>query len=301
MKNFKLILASTLLLATLASCASEESNSTPPASTDTESSDSVAPETGNSPELEPENEFVMPEHYSHLDEEIAEVFVSIQYMDGFIYVPNMPLDEEMLEQMYGISPDLYSAYYGEVPMMSQQADMLLLFRSENTAELETALNNLLEEQRANLSQYPATLDKLEVAVVGTFGDYVYLNMLSSYPQNEADYDDSAMKDFYVESIEAVSAEIERVLGGGEPNAPFILEGHVPEDDFDESAHLGEFQTPSGTPSDAEMDESFLQPATPPEGDMDGMVEMPAIGAETGGHPPEADDPAVETAGGQSRN
>ncbi|MFI3250295.1 MAG: DUF4358 domain-containing protein [Eubacteriales bacterium] len=280
MKTIKLCLASTLLLSVLIGCSASDTSTTPEV-------DTTVPTTPNAtlditPEVTP---FELPEWYAHLDPEIATVFCSIQNMPEFLYVPNMPLDEQMLADTMGITSDSYSAFYGEVPMMSQQADMFLLFRTEDTEALSTLLEEYLFTQLSNSSQYPATILKLSVGEVGVFEDYVYLNMLSSYPENESELDEAAMVAFYTETIAKVNAEVERVLGGGEPNPPKeptddLVTGDMGVTDQD---NLGEFQTPSGDPSDFVVDENDTQPAVPPEGD--GGVIMPAIGEETGGHDP----------------
>lgn len=284
-KLVALCLGTTLILGTLASCSSEDEAQTTQPPVTTAQPDNTTPEI--MPEVAPETEdfsFVMPEHYAHLEEQIAKVFVSVPNMPDFIYVPNMPLDTMLLEEMFGISPDLYSDFHGEVPMMSQQADQLLLFKTEDSAPLVEALEAYLAGQRANLSQYPSTLTKLEVAVVEEIGDYVFLNMLSSYPENESTYSEEDMMAFYKDTIATVSAEIKRVLEGGEPNPDRILDYAIPEENTEE--FLGEYITPQGPPSHTVIDIENSQPATPPEGDIiyDSMG-IPAVGEETGGHAP----------------
>lgn len=88
------------------------------------------------PETIPENmdltdediSFEIPEHYSHISPEIATMFCSVENIPDYRYVPNMLLDEQMSSDMHGITSDLYSDFYGEVPMMSQQADILLFLK-----------------------------------------------------------------------------------------------------------------------------------------------------------------------------
>lgn len=287
-KTLKLLLAQALVVALLAGCGSSNEETT---ENDTNTNQNIEQNVEDNKE---EIAFELPEHYQGIDEDIAKAFVSVQNMVDFLYVPNMPLDADMLEGFYGITSELYTDFYGEVPMMSNQSDQLIIFKTEGTSEeLISALTEYLDTQRANQSQYPSTLDKLEVAVIGVSGDFVYLNMLSSYPENEADFDQTAIMEFYTTTIDVVSDEIERVLAGGEPN-PYI-EREENEEEFNPEAGLGEFQEPAGVPSDVIVDPSQTQPATPPEGEgMPGGEnmgiapdgEMPPIGEATEGHAPE---------------
>lgn len=272
MKTWNILLASTLALGILSGCESEA-----PQNTESEGASQSTP-AENTPDvtLPEENlSFTIPEHYAHLDETIAKVFCSIQNMPGYRYIPNMPLDGEMLAEMYGITSDLYENYYGEVPMMSQQADMLLLFQTQDTDTLAETLDALLERERSNLSQYPSTLSKLAAAEVGVFGDYVYLNMLSSYPENEAELDEAAMNAYYADTTALISEEIQRVLEGGAP-------------------HVAEIST---EPETEERSEGEILPEASTFPNQ--TEELPEVGESTGGHAPE-NIPSVDIGGGSAR-
>lgn len=288
MKITNLLLTSTLLLAALAGCSStSETTPTTPATSNPSSS-------ADSSQSAPQDTvpFEIPEHYAHLDAQIATIFCSIQNMEGYRYVPNMPLEAEMMTERYNISSDLYTAYYGELSAMGTQPDMLLLFRTDDTATLEAALQEILATEQANLSQYPSTLAKLEVAEVGTYQDYVYFNMLSSYPENEGEYDETAMSEFFAQTTAAVTAEIQRIIDGGEANPPRQMDGSVPDDDWSFNEDVGGFQTPNGDQPDFVPDENFMQPATPPQGsEGDVMPMVPAMGEPTSAHAPSATDNA----------
>lgn len=311
-KSLSMLLVSTMLLGGLAACSSEEEGAATATPDVTVGQDvSTEPSTENV-----EIEFVLPEEFTGVEENIAKAVVSVQNTPDFLFVPNMQLEESMLADMYGISSDLYTDFYGCVPMMSQQIDQILVFKAPDTqTALLEALDGYLTTQRENQSQYPATLDKLEVTTVETVGDYVFLNGLSSYPENEAEMSHEEMMAFYEETIASVTAEMKRVLEGGEPN-PMLeqagLEGDTFESDSEE--FLGEYQTPTG--GDIEViDPNDNQPATPPDGDMlddnmmvapDGVAAMPEmvpeIGEATQGHSADGNSPSVELPeGGQSRS
>ncbi len=287
MKKLKQLgfLAGTALLsmALLSSCSNSdtESNNSPDTSTNVPATGGeVTPPAGNTPEIQPETSFELPAHYAHLDVGIAYAFSSVQsYMNGS-YIPSMPLDPEMLEGMYGISAEMYTEYHGEVPMMSAQADQLIIFKTEDVEGLSGALNEYLEAQRANMGQYPSTMQKLAVAEVVSVDQYVILNMLSGFPENEASMSEEEIKEYYQSMVKETSAEVIRVLEGGDPLPPLVME-FMPEEEFDPNAHLGESVGPSGgelsDPAAADgMEVTPAAPPAPPKGQADMPVEMPAL-------------------------
>ncbi len=308
MKNLlKSITLSGLLILSLTACGNDDSTST---STNTDTSVSTpenpTPDTPETGSTSPMVDFELYEEYDNLETGIAYAFTSVRGMMEMGYVPNMPLDAEMQEQVFGVSMDLFTDFHGEVPMMNTQADQLLIYYTEeNQAEIQEVLENYVSEQLANQSQYPSTLDKLSVAEVFTTGNYVVLNMLSSYPENEASMESADMTAFYQETIAETSAEIKRVLEGGEPNAPFEME--ISDMMARPEVEEGGFITPEGgerpegdmSPQDFEnMDAT----AARPEGEPEGGVEMPMLGEATAGHAPTNSMPSTEVAGGgQTRN
>ena len=103
---------------------------------------------------------------------------------GDDYLPSMAIDGDMLESMYGISPDLYDEFIGEVPMISAQADAFIAVRGKEGKGDE--IREILEEYKENLitgaMMYPMNLPLAQSAQVVQEDDDVFLIMTGT---NEA--------------------------------------------------------------------------------------------------------------------
>ena len=98
---------------------------------------------------------------------------------GEDYFPNMPLDPEMLEQMVGITPDMYEDYLAEVPMISANVDTLIVVKAaEGQADtVEATLNAYRDTKVGDTMQYPQNVGKIQASKVGRAGDYVIFTLL----------------------------------------------------------------------------------------------------------------------------
>lgn len=93
---------------------------------------------------------------------------------GESYWPNTAIIPEMLEGTFGITPDMYSDYMGEMPMISTNVDTLLIIKA-NDDKVEVvveALNTYRDNVIADTFQYPMNLGKLQASRIETFGNYV---------------------------------------------------------------------------------------------------------------------------------
>ena len=112
------------------------------------------------------------------------VYQAVKDAYGDDYLPSMAIDGDMLESMYGISPDLYDEFIGEVPMISAQADAFIAVRGKEGKGDE--IREILEEYKENLitgaMMYPMNLPLAQSAQVVQEGDDVFLIMTGT---NEA--------------------------------------------------------------------------------------------------------------------
>lgn len=107
---------------------------------------------------------------------------------GDQYWPNMQVDAETLEMVFGITPDLYDDYMAEMPMISTNVDTLLIIKAKDDkiAAVEEALNTYRESKVADTMQYPTNLGKIQASRIQTFGKYVCFVQLGA--DNLADED-----------------------------------------------------------------------------------------------------------------
>ena len=98
---------------------------------------------------------------------------------GENYLPEMPLDAETLETLYGITPDMYEEALGEVPMISAQVDTLIIVQAKEgrSDDVKAALENYRTTQLEEGMNYPMNVPKIEASEVVVYGDYVCYVML----------------------------------------------------------------------------------------------------------------------------
>lgn len=112
-------------------------------------------------------------------EEMEAVKKAVTDLLGEDYFPNMPLDPGMLEQVVGITSDMYEDYLAEMPMISANVDTLIVVKAAGgkAGTVEEALNAYREGQVSNTMQYPQNVGKIQASKVESTGDYVIFTML----------------------------------------------------------------------------------------------------------------------------
>ena len=98
---------------------------------------------------------------------------------GDNYWPNMQMPAEYLEMTYGLSPDLYEDYMGEMPLMSAHVDTLLIVKAaEGQADaVEEALQAYRTDLVENGRQYPMNVGRVLASRVERIDDYVCFVLL----------------------------------------------------------------------------------------------------------------------------
>lgn len=106
--------------------------------------------------------------------------VKEQY-DG-VYLPNMPLDTEMFESMFGLTSDMYEGFHAEVPMISAQIDTFVVVEPKKGMEdsVVEALENYKTYQVDNTMQYPSNALKVPATKVYAHNGLVYYISLFGY-------------------------------------------------------------------------------------------------------------------------
>lgn len=97
-------------------------------------------------------------------------------------------DDELLEFVYGISPDLTVDYYGKGPLISTHIDKLLIVQAkpESADDVEAALNKYREDFLDERNQYPSNAAKAKAAQVYRNGNYVSLIVLGEMNMDAED-------------------------------------------------------------------------------------------------------------------
>lgn len=159
-----------------------ESTETPEVTT--EPSGEVAPEETTpeatpetTPEVAPEEEIPVVDETttSTSSEKVDAAVEKIKTNYTGLYLPNMPMDAEIFSSLCGVAPELYVGFFGEMPMISAQSDMLLVVEpaEEKVEEVVSLLNAYKDAQINNTMQYPTNAIQVQATQVYEKDGLVY--------------------------------------------------------------------------------------------------------------------------------
>jgi len=142
--------------------------------------------------------------------EIKEAVIDIL---GDNYWPDMKIDADSLEQIYGISSDMYDDYLAECPMNGTDVDTLIIIKAKNDQvdNVEKALNSYMETNISNSESYPQILGKTQAARIETFHNYVCFVQLGADTTAASDIGNEAVIDQCLEENERTLDAIEKAL------------------------------------------------------------------------------------------
>lgn len=146
---------------------------------------------------------------------IKEIHEAVKAAYGETYLPNMPVDETMLSEKFGVSKDLVKEYVAEIPMISVNIDTFVgIEAAEGKAEeVEAALNKYREAMLADTMQYPMNVPKIQASKVLKVDDYVFFILLGDIPLEILDTEDEAkIKDAADKEVQKAVDAINKTLG-----------------------------------------------------------------------------------------
>ena len=182
-KILALLLAALMASATLASCGNAGNGSSG-------SSSSVSSEAGTNKESTATAEEV----FDAINKAFADKYgANDPGITGAIN--NMPaaVDDQLLKEQLGISPDLYESYKGEIAGMMTNCDMLIVVKAKEgkVEDVKAALEAAKKAQAAQFENYPVMANdvRIEDSKVVENGRYVALLMVGVLTDdNESDPD-----------------------------------------------------------------------------------------------------------------
>lgn len=161
MKKFlAILLASALCVAALSGCAKKDPEPTPG---DDNQPSVEAPEEKEEPTLD-------------------EIVTAVKEAYGDKYLPSMAMDEQMLQDVFGISMDNVEAFFAEGPMMSAHIDTFVVLKAKDgqVDSLSKELEAYLDQQQNDALCYPENGVRIQSATVFTEGNYAFYMMLGGY-------------------------------------------------------------------------------------------------------------------------
>ena len=142
---------------------------------------------------------------------LSKVYNAAKKAYGRDYLPNTRLKKDEIKARYGISSSWYKGAVAEVPMISAQADELVIVKAKN-ADAKKKIKSALVDYRKWLQeesfQYPVNEPKVKAARIYVKGDYVCLIVLGKIDQKFANGDDEAKK---IEAYKAQNAKAVKAI------------------------------------------------------------------------------------------
>ena len=141
---------------------------------------------------------------------LNKVYHAVKNAYGKNYLPNVRLSKDEIKSRYGISSSWYSGAIAEVPMISAQADELVIVKAKNTdakKKIKRALTDYRKWLQEESFQYPMNQPKVQAARIYVKGDYVCLFVLGTIDKKIADGtdDDKKVDAYKTENAKAVKA------------------------------------------------------------------------------------------------
>ena len=121
------------------------------------------------------------ENAENYDISVTAILDKVKAAFGEDYLPNMPIEEEMVKETFKLDLGLVEEYVAEMPMIGFHPDKVLIVKAkegkidEVVAQLEAAKTEMVE----NGINYPANLEKVQSTKVVSKGNYAAFFMVGS--------------------------------------------------------------------------------------------------------------------------
>ena len=109
------------------------------------------------------------------DVSITELRDAIAGAYGEFYLPNMPIDQQMLTDLYGIDAAWVDEFVAEMPMIMTNVDTLIIVKPTegNSENVLNALTAYYDYQNNDAMQYPMNIQKVKATQVFEKGGFVF--------------------------------------------------------------------------------------------------------------------------------
>lgn len=146
--------------------------------------------------------------------EMEEIRSAVADTLGEGYRLDEPISQEVLEQSYGIVPDMYEDYLGETPSLSLDADTFLVVKAKEgqVEAVEEALSSYREGIVKNRMQYSLNVGKVCASRIETLGNYVCFVQLGGDVDRVKENGDEAVAAHCLEQNEIAITVLEQTIG-----------------------------------------------------------------------------------------
>ena len=140
---------------------------------------------------------------------LNKVYNAVKDAYGKEYIPNSKLSKDEVNVRYGLKKEWYSGVVAELPMISVNADELVIVKAKD-ADSKKKIKNALKQYQKNLMenmhQYPANQLKVQASKVYVKGNYVCFFVLGSIDsKTEQKSDEKVIAAYKKQNEKAVNA------------------------------------------------------------------------------------------------
>ena len=140
---------------------------------------------------------------------LNKVYNAVKDAYGKDYIPNSKLSKDEVNARYGLKKEWYSGVVAELPMISVNADELVIVKAKD-ADSKKKIKNALKQYQKNLMenmhQYPANQLKVQASKVYVKGNYVCFFVLGDIDsKTEQKSDEKVIAAYKKQNEKAVNA------------------------------------------------------------------------------------------------
>ena len=140
---------------------------------------------------------------------LNKVYNAVKGAYGKDYIPDIKLSKDEVNVRYGLKKEWYSGVVAELPMISVNADELVIVKAKD-ADSKKKIKNALKQYQKNLMenmhQYPANQLKVQASKVYVKGNYVCFFVLGSIDsKTEQKSDEKVIAAYKKQNEKAVNA------------------------------------------------------------------------------------------------
>ena len=210
----KKIISIMLILASLAAFASCGNNNNGSDSTDTSTGDTSTADTSTTGDTTAADTTKADESASTTTVSAADIGKAVADEFGDDYIPDMDIPADYLDSTYGVKPEWYDDFFGQMPMINVNVDTFIAVKAkaDKVSDVEKALNDYADYYKNDAQKYPKDLAKVDACRVYTKGNYVFFIMLGVTTDEVENMDDAAQVKFYTEQNDRAVKVIDSLLG-----------------------------------------------------------------------------------------
>ena len=125
---------------------------------------------------------------------IQDIHSSVKEAYGDEYVPSYEFDAEYINEVFGLSEDLYDEIIAEGPKVAFDIDTFIAVKAKEGKgeEVYKLLSEYREDQINDAMQYPVNAIKIQASNVKKYGDYVFFTCLGTISEESQNNGDEAI-------------------------------------------------------------------------------------------------------------